>query len=153
MKKIMSLLLALILCALVFAGCKKEVEPSADGEENITENTDPADAPDENADPDPETVPADPEDPAFNVEDDGEEAEENGGEDENAAPADDLFDKAFALIDHPLAELIEAIGEPNDSSYASSCIGAGQDGELYYDDFTVCTYLENGEETVVDVYK
>ena len=147
MKKIIALLLALILCAMMFAGCKKEVEPSADGEE-ITDNT-PDETPDETpetpADTGAETVPADPEDPAFIVEDgDGESKE---------ITSDEKFETAFALIDHPVDELYAALGEPDDSSYASSCIGPGQDGELYYDDFIVCTYAENGVETVTDVYK
>ena len=139
MKKILTLLLALILCAMMFAGCKKEVEPSADGEE-ITDNT-----PDEPEDTGAETVPADPEDPAFIVEDGGGESKE--------ITSDEKFETAFALIDHPVDELYAALGEPDDSSYASSCIGPGQDGELYYDDFIVCTYAENGVETVTDVYK
>ena len=143
MKKILTLLLALILCAMMFAGCKKEVEPSADGEE-ITDNT-PDVTPDEPEDTGAETVPADPEDPAFIVEDgDGESKE---------ITSDEKFETAFALIDHPVDELYAALGEPDDSSYASSCIGPGQDGELYYDDFIVCTYAENGVETVTDVYK
>lgn len=63
------------------------------------------------------------------------------------------FTTAEMLIDHPLDELISLIGEPNDRSYASSCMGSGEDGELYYTGFTVVTYRENGTETVVDVYK
>jgi hypothetical protein len=47
--------------------------------------------------------------------------------------------------------LIAAIGSPNSRSYASSCIGEGEDGELSYNGFTVYTYRENGIETVQDV--
>ena len=144
MKKIITLLLAFILCAMMLAGCKNEVEPSADGEEEITDNT-PDETPEVPEDEGAETVPADPEVPAIEIEDgDGESKE---------ITSDEKFETAFALIDHPVDELYAAIGEPDDSSYASSCIGPGQDGELYYDDFIVCTYAENGVETVTDVYK
>ena len=150
MKKYAALILALVLAVMLFAGCTKEAEPDTPDTPDITEDeaNDPAPAPDEGGEEggtDAETVPADPEDPAFGVTEDG--------SDESSVPAEDLFETAFALIDHPVAELYSAIGEPADSSYASSCIGAGQDGELYYDGFVVCTYVENGEETVVDVYK
>ena len=47
--------------------------------------------------------------------------------------------------------LYAAIGEPSGSSYASSCLGPGEDGELYYDGFTVYTYKENDSEIVKDV--
>ena len=47
---------------------------------------------------------------------------------------------------------LETIGEPNDSRYAQSCLGDGEDGELYYDGFTVYTYrAPDGTETVYDV--
>ena len=47
--------------------------------------------------------------------------------------------------------LIAAIGSPISSSYAPSCLGPGEDGELIYNGFTVYTYRENGVETVEDV--
>ena len=50
------------------------------------------------------------------------------------------------------AKLYSAIGKPASSEYASSCIGNGEDGLLYYDGFTVTTYRENGKETVQDAY-
>ena len=78
-----------------------------------------------------------------------------GGEIPVDAPENDEygFGVAQMMIDHPVDELYALIGKPNDSSYASSCMGDGEDGELYYDGFTVCTYLEGDTETVVDVYK
>ena len=51
-----------------------------------------------------------------------------------------------------VAKLYSAIGKPASSEYASSCIGNGEDGLLYYDGFTVTTYRENGKETVQDAY-
>ena len=63
-----------------------------------------------------------------------------------AAP--DLFTLAQDYVDADVADLIAAIGEPMDSSYAPSCLGSGEDGELYYDGFTVYTYREGDTETV-----
>lgn len=61
------------------------------------------------------------------------------------------FKEAEKYIDHDVSELYAAIGEPMDSSYATSCIGDGDDGELYYDGFTVATYRDGDRETVRDV--
>ena len=49
-------------------------------------------------------------------------------------------------------QMTDAIGKPNNDSYASSCLGDGEDGELSYDGFTVYTYrAPDGAETVYDV--
>lgn len=62
-------------------------------------------------------------------------------------------DKAAAYIGSSTASLVAAIGQPNSKSYASSCIGDGQDGEWYYNGFTVYTYKDvDGSETVQDVF-
>lgn len=61
---------------------------------------------------------------------------------------------AQACVDKSVAELYAAIGEPPmGSDYAPSCLnpGKGEDGELYYDGFTVATYREGDQETVKDV--
>lgn len=58
---------------------------------------------------------------------------------------------AAAYIGSSKSALINGIGAPNSSSYAPSCIGEGEDGELRYNGFTVYTYRENGSETVTDV--
>lgn len=55
---------------------------------------------------------------------------------------------AKTFIDRPVEELIAAIGEPVSSDYASSCLGSGEDGNLYYEGFTVYTYREGTSETV-----
>lgn len=47
-----------------------------------------------------------------------------------------------------VSELYAAVGQPNSSDYAPSCIGDGEDGNLYYDGFTVYTYREGGSESV-----
>lgn len=69
-----------------------------------------------------------------------------------AAPAP-TADRAAAYIGSSTASLVAAIGQPNSKSYASSCIGDGQDGEWYYNGFTVYTYKDvDGSETVQDVF-
>ena len=60
--------------------------------------------------------------------------------------------RAEKLIGQPVSKLYEAIGYPLSSSYASSCQGPGmEDGELYYDGFTVRTLREGDKETIVSV--
>lgn len=66
------------------------------------------------------------------------------------APAATKAD-AMAYIGQSVSGLIAALGQPNGSSYAPSCMGDGEDGELYYAGFTVYTYRENGTEIVQDV--
>ena len=58
---------------------------------------------------------------------------------------------ASAYIGRSVSSLIAAIGQPKGSDYAPSCLGDGEDGELFYDGFTVYTYRVNGTETVQDV--
>ena len=62
------------------------------------------------------------------------------------------YEIAQSYIGKPLSELQELIGLPNNLRYANSCLGEGEDGELYYRSFTVYTYREtDGTETVYDV--
>ena len=58
---------------------------------------------------------------------------------------------AEGYIDRYVEDLYAAIGEPEYSDYAPSCLGEGDDGNLYYDGFIVYTYRENGTETVTYV--
>ena len=70
------------------------------------------------------------------------------------APADEpegesLLETAKTFEGAPVEDLIAAIGEPESSDYAPSCLGEGEDGNLYYDGFTVYTYRDtDGSETV-----
>lgn len=61
--------------------------------------------------------------------------------------------QAESCIGKTVEELIALIGEPQSSDYAPSCMnpGVGEDGNLYYEGFTVYTYKEDGVEEVVDV--
>lgn len=58
---------------------------------------------------------------------------------------------AETFIGKSLTTLISALGEPDSSSYANSCLGEGDDGELYYKGFTVYTYREGSVEEVTAV--
>ena len=81
-------------------------------------------------------------------------ADEDAAPSETEAPAktpEELLAIAADYIGKPVDELIAAIGEPEDRDYAPSCMGDGEDGNLYYGGFIVYTYRENGEETVQDV--
>lgn len=65
------------------------------------------------------------------------------------APAETAsLETALKYVGKDVSKLYAAIGKPNSSEYASSCIGDGEDGLLYYNGFTVTTYRENGKETV-----
>lgn len=55
---------------------------------------------------------------------------------------------AMTCIDKSVDDLYALIGQPNSSDYAPSCLGDGEDGNLYYDGFTVYTYKEGETETV-----
>lgn len=62
------------------------------------------------------------------------------------------FETAVDCIGKPLSALTEQIGQPASVSYASSCLGDGEDGELYYEGFTVYTYRDtDGSENIYDV--
>ena len=68
------------------------------------------------------------------------------GKDANA------LETAQSMIGGSAADLASAIGQPSSTSYASSCLGDGEDGEWYYDGFTVYTYRDtDGTENVYDV--
>ena len=60
----------------------------------------------------------------------------------------DALPTAQEMIGEDISSLTAAIGEPDNSSYASSCLGPGEDG----DGFTVYTYRDpDGTENVYDV--
>ena len=122
MKKILSLALVMIL-ALGLAACGESgTEPSAAPSEPAAVDT---------TTPDPAAESTETAEPA---------AEETG---------DSLLEIAKGYEGANVDELIAAIGEPNSSDYAPSCLGEGEDGNLYYDGFTVYTYRDtSGAETV-----
>ncbi len=130
MKNILSLALVMIL-ALGLAACGESgTEPSAAPSEPAAVDTttpDPAAESNETTDPAAEST-------------ETAEPEETG---------DSLLEIAKGYEGANVDELIAAIGEPNSSDYAPSCLGEGEDGNLYYDGFTVYTYRDtSGAETV-----
>lgn len=125
MKKLTCLLLALTLL-LGLAACGEEPaevteEPAAGSVEPVEESAPPAEE---------SVAPAE----------------------ESVAPAEEEpspLEAAKEFEGAPLEDLIAAIGEPLSSDYAPSCLGEGEDGNLYYDGFTVYTYRDvDGSETV-----
>ena len=63
-------------------------------------------------------------------------------------------DLALTCVDKTVDELYDLIGQPESSDYAPSCLnpdGGAEDGELYYEGFTVYTYKTADGETIVDV--
>ncbi len=60
--------------------------------------------------------------------------------------------QALAEDNAAVDTLYDSIGEPANKTYASSCLGDGEDGQLAYDGFTVYTYRDtDGNEAVQDV--
>lgn len=82
------------------------------------------------------------------VDDEPEEAEAPLSERE--AAIEEFVRKALKLKNRPVAELYEAIGEPESEDAAPSCMGKGEDVNLYYDGFTVYTYRDGDSQVVVD---
>lgn len=93
----------------------------------------PAGEPEPSAEPDAEPEPADAPAPA----------------DTRSAPQSDPKDTALGLVGSDVSALYSAVGYPISSSYAPSCVGDGEDGELVYDGFTVYTFkAASGGETI-----
>ena len=83
------------------------------------------------------------------------ETEPPAAEDAGAAPAYDeaAYAAAQSCVGRTAEELIAAIGEPEDTQYAPSClVEDGEDGMLYYDGFYVWTVKTDTEELVHEVY-
>lgn len=67
-------------------------------------------------------------------------------------PQASLKEIAQKYVGSSVSSLYAAIGYPGGSDYAPSCLGHGEDGQLYYGGFTVATYREGGAESVRAVY-
>ncbi len=135
MKKLCILMAVLLLIGLT--ACGEKPEPAPEPEQPTVETP-----------VEPEPTPEEPEEPAAE-----QPEEETPAEDPVDPPAEEeketnpLFEQALALIDCSVEELYDTVGMPIDYMYADSCLGEGEDGELYYDGFTVYTYrdLEDNE--------
>lgn len=131
MKNILSLALAMILVLGLAACGESGTEPSAAPSDPAAVDT---------TTPDPAAESTGAQDPAAGSTETAEPAEETGGS---------LLEIAKGYEGANVDELIAAIGAPNSSDYAPSCLGEGEDGNLYYDGFTVYTYRDtSGAETV-----
>lgn len=139
MKKLCILMAVLLLIGLT--ACGEKPEPAPEPEQPTVETP-----------VEPEPTPEEPEEPAAEQPEEA-PAEEAPAEDPAEPPAEEeketnpLFEQALALIDCSVEELYDTVGMPIDYMYADSCLGEGEDGELYYDGFTVYTYrdLEDNE--------
>lgn len=78
----------------------------------------------------------------------GGSAQDESTEPSSSEPQKTPKELAESCIDKTVQELYDLIGEPESSDYAPSCLGPGEDGNLYYDGFTVYTYREGETETV-----
>ena len=125
MKKIISLLLCLAL-ALALCACGSAPAKEAEKPVNMQSSL-----------PGTGTAPEEPE-----------ETETPASAEESAAEAAVL--QARKLKNRPVSELIAIIGEPVSEDAAPSCMGPGDDVNLYYEGFTVYTYREGESQIVVD---
>lgn len=129
-KIVCALLFAALLLGLCACGSESSGAPSPEPEVSAAPAITPVPAAEPTAAPEPSAEP----------------------EPEPSADPEPEFDaKAAAeeLVGADVSELYEAIGYPVSSSYAPSCLGEGEDGELVYDGFTVYTFkAASGAETV-----
>lgn len=124
------LILVFVLLALLCACSSSQPESSAA----------PAPAPQQSAQPANEPDVQEPADSS-----DAEPSVPPGEEPEESADPKSI---AESLIGEEISALYDAIGYPESSDYAPSCLGDGEDGNLYYEGFTVYTYREGDSETV-----
>lgn len=73
-----------------------------------------------------------------------------GSQPPTEGPAAATLEDVRALVGQDVANLYAIAGQPQDSHYEYSCSGPGDDGILYYQDYIVFTYVEDGVETIVD---
>lgn len=67
---------------------------------------------------------------------------------EPAPTENPLRQTAMEYVDMDVQDLVAAIGEPLEWTYAPSCLGDGEDGNLVYDGFLVFTYKDETGEVV-----
>ncbi len=87
-------------------------------------------------------------------------ADDNTAPDADLSGGSDLTSEeaklALSMQGKDVALLIEQIGEPNSTYYATSCIapdGGAEDGQLRYDGFTVTTLrYPDGQEIIMGVF-
>ena len=183
MKKITVALLLLVSMLMVLcAGCGSSDAPAASVSATMAPTAEPTVEPEPTAEPEPteepveETVEPVEEEPAEEEEEPVEEEKpaqstnSNSGNNSNSnsqpekeeepeptaepEPEVDKYEVASGMAGSPVSDLYAAIGEPNGSEYTASCLmPTGEDGLLYYDDFTVSTIkYPDGTELVMGVF-
>lgn len=141
MKKTITLILALAMVLALCAGCggnKEEAQPTAA----------PTDLPSVTAPPEGQTG-----DGLTSANDDAAPMGQPG-QGPNLTSED--AKTANSLLGKDVSELYKAIGEPTKSEYSASCIApdaGAEDGQLFYDGFTVSTVrMPDGTETIYGVF-
>ena len=182
MKKItVALLLVVSMLMVLCAGCGSSDAPAASVSATMAPTAEPTSTPEPTAEPEPSAEPVEETaEPAEEEEDPAEEEEEpveeepaqstssNSGNNSNsnsqsekeekpeptAEPEVDKYEVASKMTGSSVSDLYAAIGEPNGSEYTASCLmPTGEDGLLYYDDFTVSTIkYPDGTELVMGVF-
>lgn len=134
MKRISVIVSICLIAILVLSACNDTAkvtatpEPVQTAEPKQTPAPTPEPAPEPSAEPEPEPVP-----------------------EEDDTDWEAIRAVAEQFIEKDVSGLIEALGEPSATDYASSCLGPGEDGELVYGGFTVYTYREGNTEIVKEV--
>lgn len=171
-KSAIALLMIVSALMLLCAGCGGTETPSAAVSATMAPTTEPE------VTPEPTEVTAEPaEETAEPAEEDGEEAEPAEEADANEESSQtsgssnssnssgnsgttdksetvDKYKVASTMTGSSVSDLYEAIGKPNGTEYTASClIPTGEDGLLYYDDFTVSTIrYSDGTELVMGAF-
>lgn len=177
MKKITVALLLVCLMLGVCVGCGSSDAPAASVSATMAPVEETAEAPEATAEPTPEPItepeaeeaePAEEEAEPAEEEEPAESASANSGNSQpqpeveakpepTAEPVEEDVDKYSVAVDmqgSSVEDLYTAIGQPNGSEYTASClIPTGEDGLLYYDDFTVSTIrYPDGTELVMGAF-
>lgn len=161
MKKIGILLVSAALL-LALCACGTQGEPEDEKQDAVVQQTPedepeqaPEDEPEQTPEGEPEQVPGEqtpqdqpeqaPDEQAQTPED---EPEQTPDEQAQTLSAEDAKAAAEGCIGSSVETLYQAIGYPTSSDYAPSCLGDGEDGNLYYSGFVVYTFRSGGSETV-----
>ena len=161
-KGIISLLLCLLMVMMLFAGCAQgnkteETEAPKETTEESTEATEAeeeaeeaetTEEPTESETEEPETTekPTEPpteaptEAPATYVTSALTTQPTTTAPPAQAAAPVDLYTLALGCVGSPVSTLYATVGYPNYSTYGQSCMGEGEDGQLFYDGFEVNTF-------------
>lgn len=176
-KSVLAVLLVMSIILIFCAGCgSSNDEPVAAVSATMAPTPEPTAEPEATPEPtaEPEATPEPTEEPAEESAEEPEEEEpeettsgnnSNSGNTQSQAtakpeptaepePEVDKFSVAQNMTGRSVQDLFAAIGQPNGSEYTTSClVFDGEDGLLYYGDFTVSTVrYSDGTELVMGAY-